>query len=794
VSTRLADKIFLLKSVAVSFNMPETKIEPKKLVLFGRSFFLLFNRSNMYEANHPYCIQAVNEFLPVVQDILKVHSPLVFIMNQEKFFVDDEPLDPRINTSKMVSHFKKAGIQSISFHQGLDKKETSAFVGIFTALNKYPNADIIKKEMAARGLNNVRINHVFFKKVSTDEEIISRDTLKRISLNVDDDGQTMSRTRFMDMVLESVLMEEFEKTLTIKNITEHPETVSENMIAADLEAVKQSDAQDKQPGLVLVHQLQMMEGVVSKHLCGLDRDSTRTRAQGPLSCAGTGIGDSFGEGEGGGTGGGLGKGIGGGAEMTEIAAAVFSMKRQLINGIELQKSLGITYPNEQQILDKADEITDNVLIALIKDEYQSGRITVPRLAHIMKRLIPDSNELKRLLPKIKQALLEEGMPLSDYLNLVQALCNELQDEELSKILQKSAEEVGLDGADLIGQVKNNPVQVAELIFLAAEIQKGTGDDHILTDLLVNYVERIGTKLSHDIIKADPAAGEQHLRKVMNQIESQIINRLKSRDAKNDILEKLEQGINKRIDEIFEKLKKEWAESLRDRHPEQKVSTGNVTVLEVLEQGSGENEELKDILRVVRQKIQSSNLDENDFKSLLDEITTQTAAKQNQKASKLKLAGILDLSGFMFFLEKEIARASRYDLPFATLSLSVISATPIGKSPGGPITPQELIDAVLQKLAVEVRDADVAAFLEKNKLVALLPMTSEVEAKQALRRHLRLLNTQPVEVHGIPLSLRVAGVATNFNKDRMPNAKIFYATLISDLTEMVNRIKTIHGLA
>jgi len=774
--------------------MPETKIQPKKLALFGRCFSLLFSRSNLYEANHPSCIQAVNEFLPIAQDILKVHSPVVFIMNQEQFFVDEEPLDPRINTSKMVFHFKKAGIQSISFHQGLDKKETLTFVGIFSALNKYPNADIIKKEMAARGLNNIRINHVFFKKVSTDEEIISRDTFKRISLNVDDDGQTISRTRFIDMVLESVLMEEFEKTLTIKNITEHPETISENMIATDLEAVRQSDAQDKQPGLVLVHQLQMMEGVVREHLSGLDRESAHTRAQVPVSGAGAGIGDSFGEGEGGGTGGGLGKGKGGGAEMTEIAAAVFSMKRQLINGMELQKSLGITYPNEQQILDKADEITDNVLIALIKNEYQSGRISVPRLAHIMKRLIPDSNELKRVLPKIKQALLEEGMPLSDYLNLVQALSDELQDEELSRILRKSAEEVGLDGTDLIGQVKNNPVQAAELIFLAAEIQKGTGDDHILTDLLVNYVERIGTKLSQDITKADPAAGEQHLRKVMNQIESQILNRLRNRDAKNDVLEKLEQGINKRIDEIFEKLKEKWAGSLGDRHPEQKESAGDFTVLEILEQGSGENEELKEILRVVRQKVQSSNLDENDFKSLLDEITTQRAAKQDQKASKLKLAGILDLPGFMFFLGKEIARASRYDVPFATLALSVVSATPKGKPHGGPITPQELIDAVLGKLAVEVRNADVSAFLEKNTFVALLPMTRAVEAKQALRRHLRLLNTRPVKVHGIPVSLKVAGVATNFNKERMPNAKIFYETLISDLKEMVNRFKTIHGLA
>ena len=74
------------------------------------------------------------------------------------------------------------------------------------------------------------------------------------------------------------------------------------------------------------------------------------------------------------------------------------------------------------------------------------------------------------------------------------------------------------------------------------------------------------------------------------------------------------------------------------------------------------------------------------------------------------------------------------------------------------------------------------------------MTRAVEAKQALRRHLRLLNTRPVKVHGIPVSLKVAGVATNFNKERMPNAKIFYETLISDLKEMVNRFKTIHGLA
>ena len=40
------------------------------------------------------------------------------------------------------------------------------------------------------------------------------------------------------------------------------------------------------------------------------------------------------------------------------------------------------------------------------------------------------------MPKIKAALLEEGMPLAEYLDLVQELSTELESEELSKILKE----------------------------------------------------------------------------------------------------------------------------------------------------------------------------------------------------------------------------------------------------------------------------------------------------------------------------------------------------------------------
>ena len=621
--------------------MPESNIDPKKLANFGRAFFLLFNRSTMYDANHPYCRQAVDQFLPTVQDILKTHSPLVFIMNQEQFFVDEEPVDPRINTSKMVAHFKKAEILSISFCEGLDKIETSTFVEIFTNLKKYSHVQKMKEGLESRGVRSIKINHVFFKKVSTDEEIVSRDAFEKMSADMTDGDSVSSKKMFMDMVLESVLMEEFEKTLTIKNITENPAEVSKNMIDADLATFRQSDAEDKQPGLALVHQLQMMEEKVEKHLAGL----------------------GGGEGEGGG--GGAGEGGGGGAELTELAVAVFNMKKQLINGIELQKSLGVSYPNEEEILDNANEITDNVLLRLIKDEYKSGEISTARLAQILKRLIPEANELKRVLPKIKEALLEEGMPLSDYLNLVQELSNELQSEELSKILQESAEMVGLDGADLIQEVRNDPVQAAELIFLAAEIRKGSGDENVLTDLLVEYVEQIGSKLALDIAEKDNVEGEQHLRQVMDSVESQILGRLRNMDVKNDILDRLEEKLNSRIDELFKGLKDEWISAQSGQA--EKVEQKDFSVLQILEQSVGDSEELGTILRMVRAEAQSKGLDENDFKEIFAEISRQKENKQKRKAKKITPGDVLDSEGLMFFLDKEISFSTLDYVPKTVIS-------------------------------------------------------------------------------------------------------------------------------
>ena len=743
--------------------MTESKVSKQEFARFGRILSLLFNRATMYQMDHPYVKQSIDEFHPFVEKLLTSISPLVFAMNREQFFIDEEPLDPRITVNRMVAHFKKAEIQSISFYEGMTKNELKTFLGIFVSLDKYPNAESMKGALAEKGITNLKINHVFYKKVTEDDEVVSREVLKNVTPEMMDEDQAKSKKLFIDMVLESVLGEEFEKTLNINNLLTNPTGLSMNMIEADIKSVQQSDAEDRQPGPVLLHQLQVLGEEVEKGLSG----------------GGGGGVDGV-------------DGGGGGANVSELAAAVFDMKKKLVDGMDAQKDQDITFSNKEEILDQANEITDNVLIRLVKDEYKTGKITTSRLAQILRRLIPDAEELKRVLPKIKAALLEEGMPLSEYLNLVEELGKELQSDELAKILQESSEEVGIDGKELIQEVKENPVDAAELICLAAEIRKGTGDEKALTDLLVNYVESMGSKLGQDITADNSAEGEQHLRQVITGLETNIVSRLRDMNVvKDDVMEGLEERLNKRMDTIFDKLRDDWIQS-KSMTPEENRAK-NLSVLQILEQSVGENEELGEILTIVRSKVQSEEIDENDFKEIYSEINKQKQIKREQEAKKKMPPGVLKSQAIIFVIKKEISRASRYDLPFSALSFSVVKTKPKTGGPADAITQQAVMDAILHRLADILREADIIGQLGKNKMVGLLPMTMQSDAKLALRRTMRLLHGDPIEIDGIPLTVKIAGVSTTFNAERMTDGKAFMQAMSNDLTEMVARVKNIQEL-
>ncbi len=750
----------------------------RQLAQFGRTIALLFNRSMMYQTSHPFVQQSIDMFYDGALELTAIINPLVFILNREDFYIDEEPLDPRINVSRLVGLFKNNGIQSISIEPDLEKREIKTFLDVFGEINRYGDAESFKKAIFSRGVTGIKVNHVRYQKVTEDDTIVARDTMGGINPMLNED-EAKSRKMFMDTLLESVLSEEFAKTINIESLMANPGAVTKNMIEADL-AHSAGDGQGAGGG------------------DGAGGDGTGTGT-------GSGGGGAGGSGTGGAPGGLLSQQLevmrievekqlegGGDVDLADLAAAVFDMKKQLLEGIEAQKAMGVAYENEADILDQANDLADRVLMQLIKDEYQKGMITSSRLAYIIHRLIPEAAELKRLLPKIKTALLEEGMSHAQYLELIQELKKELQNESLADIFQESGEEIGIDGNQLIEEFKKNPEQAAQLIYLSSEIRKGGGDDDALATILADYVEQIGGHMAMEEVedKDDP----EHVKEVVSSIESKIVSQLGKMNIGENVIAKMEERINDRMENMLEQMRGEWVKAeeggATGGRPGKKRKT--LSVLQTLEQSVSENDELGEILKIVRKKVEGGEIDENDYKRIQDEISRQKQYIKEREAGRVMPTGVIKANAMAFIIEKEIARANRYDYSFSTLAFSMVGVKPRQKVKPGIITNEILIETILALLAETFRDVDIVGQLGKNTIVALLPLTDREDSKKALVRVMKILQEKPILVRDIPVAFRFAGIAITFDGEHTPDVKSFVRVLSSRLQDMASRLKNIQN--
>ncbi|MGD9006476.1 MAG: hypothetical protein PVG41_01080 [Desulfobacteraceae bacterium] len=791
------------------------------LARFGRSLALLLNRGMMYQKSHPMIRDSITEVHKSAGEILAQSTPVVFILNREQFYVDEEPLDPRINVKRIATLLESHGVQSISFDKGLTTGELDVFIEIFSSLTMTQDAEAIKKFLYTKGAYHIKVNHVLYKKVTEDDRIISREVLKSVTPDMDD-GDSQSRKRFMDTLLESVLTDEFAKSLSIQSLLANPGAVSKNMIEADLASAEHT---------LLPGDVQSTNG----NIAGASQGATEGagRGEGLSGAAATGSGVA-GSGMGGAAGATVSDGAATGApsapadaagpfpapsaghgpmllhqldlmrqeverhlegngeaSLESLADAIFNLKKKLFEGIETQKALGIAYANESSIIDNVNELTDKVLIRLIQEEYKDGNIPIARLALIITRLVPQASELKRLLPKIKQALLDQGMMLAEYLDLIRELKNELKSEELARILQESSDAIGVDSDGIMAEVKENPAQAAKLIYLASEIRKGTGDDAVLADILVDYVEKMGQQIARDAAPTDSEEGEEHLKKVIGDVESTIIGQLGRMDLDNEVLLRIEERINKRMETMLDSMRMEW---LQTKSASEKAAQYKpLTVLQTLEQSVSDDEELAEILKVIRKKVESGDIGENNFSSIHAEIVSQKELAKTATDGLPIPDGVLNPDELMFIIDKEIARANRYDAPFSALAFSFVAAKPKMKALRSLINTEAVMHAALEKMTTTLREVDYIGQIGKNKIVALLPMIEESKAKQALDRVMNLLHSQPLNVQGVPVYLRVAGVASAFDPERTPDTGTFAKQLSNQLMDMVARVKNIQVL-
>jgi hypothetical protein len=94
------------------------------------------------------------------------------------------------------------------------------------------------------------------------------------------------------------------------------------------------------------------------------------------------------------------------------------------------------------------------------------------------------------------------------------------------------------------------------------------------------------------------------------------------------------------------------------------------------------------------------------------------------------------------------------------------------------------------LAETFREVDIVGQLGKNTIVGLLPLIDREASKKALNRVMTALQAGPINVKGVPVLFKFAGIAMTFDGEHTPDTKSFIRVMSGRLQDMANRLKNI----
>lgn len=125
---------------------------------------------NLYSPDHPLIKQTLEEVHRNISLFLKRSPELTFGIVDGRLMVGDEILEERnVIENEVIEIFNKAGIDSISIHDGVD--ESSLKVLCNALVSKEPE---VNKLLVENGVTHIRVNEIHYAMLR-EEEIISRD-------------------------------------------------------------------------------------------------------------------------------------------------------------------------------------------------------------------------------------------------------------------------------------------------------------------------------------------------------------------------------------------------------------------------------------------------------------------------------------------------------------------------------------------------------------------------------------------------------------------------------------------
>ncbi|MCX7726309.1 MAG: hypothetical protein N2053_05625 [Chitinispirillaceae bacterium] len=654
-------------------------ITPKIAEQLIRLFNVVFNSSFMYGGNHPSTQKSIIPFVEMLKTVFSTVKSVSLIVNSNNLFLEELPVDKIINPRRILQQFEKSGIVSVTFEIGVSSDEVGLFISHVANSDKVTPVNELKEILKKHGASHVKINYIRFGKITDDQTVVDKELEGRLS----DSSYSISSVKLNDEAVK-----ELENILTLGKLLEKPNEVAR---------VVSEVATDGNGQKIALNSLSAIRNTINQ------------KENIPVEL---------------------------------LLNAVYELKMDLAESIAIQKETGKLLAKVEPLQEEMDNLTCDVIVKLVKEEYGSGNVPIRRFAEIIRRMLPDINELKRVLPRLKRALLEAGMTVGDYLQLVRSLNVELESEKLATTLESAASGIGVSVEELVKAIKSQPDEAAKLLLMASEIQKGTKhDDTQLSFVLTEYIEKVSTSLALESQKINTTNGSEILRKMLTELERKLLDNLKSYGLNEEVIVKVSSLLSERFNSVYDNAAIRWVtegiKSKTDLTPE--------NLSEKLINMVGEISHLERIQQPLIEALVSRGFDKEQMEKLIKEL-----AKRISSGKMFKLPpGILSANNMKFLLDREIRQRHRYHTPFSTMTITVEGLCFLKEFKQPNDKELSLIIPGLYSLVKStLRDIDLVGVFpegDEKKIFAILSMTDEKGAHIARERLLKKIESKRVKI-------------------------------------------------
>jgi hypothetical protein len=661
-------------------------LEPLEAELLARAISTAYANTCSYGDEHPLSLKACGHAHDALGRALERVPVITLLSDRGSLFVEKHPVGSRFNPTRLVKMLAEFDIESVSFEAGIAGSDFSLLMRILASPANHPELEDVERELDRHNVDSIRFNHIVYRKLTSDQKVVSKHA---------EGEEAMGPSRYAGGVAARVL-HELESFMSLGRLAGEPEQAGDDLA----ESIAEGD-DDSRRKLI-------------DHLRRLAQEIERGGAVGASSLS-----------------------------PEDLFLAMNTLRQRVRQSVSARQDMETILGDEGEVIDEIDQLTYSTLISLVREEYRGSNYSALRTAQIINRMLPDPRELRRMLPQLKQALIQEGMSLRDYSELVHHLSTALRGEHLVQALEDGAEEIGLDVDEIVDRISDDPAEAARLVVLAAELRQGTGgaDEDQLSAAFSDYIERVGEQLRHGGQGAR-TLDSRALRDQLSRLQRELIIQLDDRGAGDQAMKQLDDRLQQRVDRAFDDNRLETLDALlrhnRTLSPE--------LVMEWLEQQLLTPSDLDHLRGSVTRIMKDHGFDADEISGMLESIAERLPDGPPMALPK----GVLDAGATSMLLHREVLRARRYSTSFSVIRLTVEKIRlPDGRQ-RRPTSRETalLLPELYTRVLRQARDLDVVGTLDE-KLAAeplvILPMTDNEGAAVVCERLCELLAEYPFQL-------------------------------------------------